>query len=191
MDLQRYFNPNTAIIDGATVTERRLEDMRGMFANETEYQRTLDAEGNVLIYSVQMVEMGDADGDLHYGTGMIMPGHIGNEYFMTKGHLHRWREAAEIYVGLRGNGMMLLEDEASGESKLLPLAPKSIVYVPGHTAHRTINTGREPLTYLGIFSARAGHDYGAIAERNFRNVVVDVTGRATMLPREEFLETIR
>ena len=46
----------------------------------------------------------------------------------------------------------------------MPLTPESAVYVPGHTAHRTINTGDMPLTYLGIYPARAGHDYGVIAD---------------------------
>ena len=42
---------------------------------------------------------------------------------MTKGHLHAWREAAEFYIGLSGEGVMLLEDEASGESRMVSLRP--------------------------------------------------------------------
>ena len=63
------------------------------------------------------------------------------------------------------------------------LQPNSVVYVPGHTAHRTMNTGDEPLVYLGVYPATAGHDYGVIARRNFRSIVVKRDGRPTMLPR--------
>jgi len=116
---------------------------------------------------------------------MLMPGRIGREYFLTKGHLHEWREAAEVYVGLRGEGLMLLEDEETGRSRLLQLGAGRAVYVPGHTAHRTINSGTLPLLYLGIYPAAAGHDYGAIAERNFRKVVVEQDGQPVLLDRTE------
>ena len=116
--------------------------------------------------------------------GLIMPGKIGREYFMTKGHLHAWRPAAEFYFGLSGDGVMLLEDELTGESRLVPLRPHHAVYVPGHTAHRTINTGHAPLTYLGVYPAKAGHDYGAIAKRNFRCVVIERDGQPALIERD-------
>jgi glucose-6-phosphate isomerase len=31
--------------------------------------------------------------------GVLMPGKVGAEYFMTKGHIHAWRPAAEVYLG--------------------------------------------------------------------------------------------
>ena len=102
---------------------------------------------------------------------------------MTKGHLHEAREAAEVYIGLSGQGVMLLEDEKTGESRMEPLGRGRIVYVPGWTAHRTLNTGKEPLTYFGIYPANAGHDYGAIAERNFLKTVVEENGRPVMKDR--------
>ncbi|MEZ4638826.1 MAG: glucose-6-phosphate isomerase family protein [Caldilineaceae bacterium] len=117
----------------------------------------------------------DGEGALHYAIGNLLPGRAGQEYFMTKGHFHAWRAAAEYYIGLSGEGVMLLESEDGEESRLLPLTANAAVYVPGHIAHRTINTGDEPLVYLGIYPAQAGHDYGAIAERNFRHVVVRST----------------
>ena len=116
---------------------------------------------------------------------MAVPGRIGNEYFLTKGHLHSWREAAEIYIGLTGEGMMLLEDEASGDSRMAPLTANQVVYVPGRTAHRTVNTGTVPLTYIGVYPAAAGHDYGAIAERNFRCVVVERNGAPALVERRK------
>ena len=176
------FDPVSGVIAGAPVVERRLGDLRGCFADVAAYEAAL-ALDNPLLYRVASVEPGHGAGDLHYGVGLLMPGKIGDEYFLTKGHLHSWREAAEFYIGLTGEGVMLLEDEASGESRMVPLLPNQVVYVPGHTAHRTMNTGRVPLTYIGVYPAKAGHDYGAIAERNFRCVVVERDGRPVMIQR--------
>jgi glucose-6-phosphate isomerase len=170
-------------IEGSPVTRRHLSDLKGVFADGLAYERQL-AAGDALVYSVSSVEMAQGEGQLHYGLGTLMPGRIGREYYMTKGHYHSWRPAAEVYIGLQGEGCMLLEDDA--ESRLLPLQERTVVYVPGHTAHRTINTGDGPLIYLGVYPAAAGHDYGAIAERNFRKVVVEREGRPVMLDRAGF-----
>jgi len=181
--LSRY-NPATGELAGAKATERHLADLRGCFADATAYAAAL-AAGNPLLYRVASVEPAAGEGDLHYGVGCLMPGKIGDEYHLTKGHLHSWRPAAEFYFGLSGEGVMLLEDEATGESRLAPLRPHQAVYVPGHTAHRTMNTGNAPLTYLGVYPARAGHDYGVIAQRNFRCVVVERNGQPVMLERSQ------
>ena len=176
------FNPNAGTLAGARRVERRLSDLKGVFLDESAYALAC-AEGDPLVYSVEAIKPGTGDGDLHYGVGLIHPGRIGQEYFMTKGHLHRWREAAELYVGLSGKGVMLLEDEATGESRMLPLEAGIAVYVPGHTGHRTANVGDKPLSYIGVFPARAGHDYGAYAVRNFRFAIVDDGGEPRMIRR--------
>ena len=172
-------------LEGATTTKRYLGDLRGCFADGRAYAVAL-THGNPLLYTVASVEPAPGDGPLHYGLGMLMPGRVGREYFMTRGHYHAWRAAAEGYVGLRGEGFLLLEDEQSGESRLLPLGADRIVYVPGHTAHRTVNTGDEPLVYLGVYPAAAGHDYAAIARRNFLKVVVERDGKPALLDRKDF-----
>lgn len=178
------FDATSGEIVGQPLTVRHLEDLRGCFADVGAYDSMLSVE-NSLLYTVASFEPADGKGDLHYGVGKLMPGKVGDEYFMTKGHLHAWRDAAEIYFGLSGNGEMLLEDEATGECQLAPLKPGQAVYVPGHVAHRTVNTGLTPLTYVGVYPARAGHDYAAIADNNFRCVVVERSGVAAMIPRNE------
>ncbi len=177
------FDPLTGVIDGEPTVKRHLRDLRDCFADSASYDAAL-AAGDPLIYSVASVEPANGAGDLQYGLGRLMPGCIGNEYFMTKGHLHSWREAGEFYFGLSGEGVMLLENEKTGESRMVSLRPHQAVYVPGLTAHRTINVGTTPLTYLGVFPAKAGHDYSAMAERNFRCVVVERNGEPVMLERK-------
>lgn len=170
---------------GATLTRRHLADLKGLFVDTVAYAQTL-ASGDPQIYSVAAVEPAQGEGQLYYGLGVLMPGKIGREYYFTKGHYHAWRPAAEVYVGLRGKGLMLMEGE-SGESRLMNLETDSVVYVPGHTAHRTINTSSVPLVYLGIYPAAAGHDYAAVAGGNFRNVVLEQNGRPVMLKRSELV----
>jgi glucose-6-phosphate isomerase len=177
------FNPATGQIAGAPLVQRHLHDLRGCFADAAAFAGAA-AAGNPLVYSVASVEPASGAGDLHYGVGCLLPGKIGDEYYLTKGHLHSWREAAEVYLGLAGEGVMLLEDESSGESRMVPLRPHGVVYVPGHTAHRTVNVGQTPLTYLGVYPAKAGHDYSTIANTNFRCVVVERNGKPTMIERK-------
>jgi glucose-6-phosphate isomerase len=180
--LSRTYAPHAGAVEGAPVATRRLSDLAGVFADSAAYQAAC-AAGDPIIYTVASVEPADGDGQLHYGLGTLMPGMIGDEYYCTRGHLHAWRPAAEVYIGLSGVGAMLLEDERSGESWLEPLDADRIVYVPGFTAHRTVNTGDVPLVYLGIYPAAAGHDYAAIAARNFRALVVARDGRPTLVQR--------
>lgn len=155
------FQPTESELAGHPAAKRRLSQLGNLFANPEAFAQTLAAQDDPLVYSVSSVAPAEGDGQLHYGLGKIMPGKVGQEYFMTRGHYHEWREAAEIYIGLSGTGYMLLETEDSDDGQLIPLLPNSIVYVPGYTAHRTINTGDIPLTYLGIYPAKAGHDYGS------------------------------
>jgi glucose-6-phosphate isomerase len=183
------FDPNTGALDGASYVERRLSDLRGCFADTQAYDDAL-AQGDPVVYRFGSLEPALGDGQLNYAIGTLMPGRVGAEYYLTKGHLHAWRPAAEVYLGLQGEGMMLLEDEATGATRAVPLVAHSAVYVPGHTAHRTINTGAVPLTYIGVYPAAAGHDYGAIAARNFASVVVSVAGQPTVIDRETFLESL-
>ncbi|GAB5535562.1 MAG: glucose-6-phosphate isomerase [Rubricoccaceae bacterium] len=187
--LRSSYDPATGVLHGAEVLERRLSDLRGTFADTAAYEQAL-VESDPVVYRVSSVTPAEGDGQLHYGIGTLMPGRVGDEFYMTKGHFHTWRPAAEFYFGLSGHGAMLLEDEATGESRTVELAANSAVYVPGHTAHRTINTGDEPLIYIGVYPAQAGHDYGVIAERNFRQLVVATDSGPKVLGRADYLSTL-
>lgn len=181
-DLLAQIDIERGTVGGGKLIKRHLSDLRGCYRDPAAFNAVL-ATSNPLVYSVSGVEPAMGAGDLHYGLGVIHPGMVGDEYFLTKGHLHTWREAAEVYIGLAGEGAMLLEDEGTGASRLLPLAANGVVYVPGHTAHRTMNTGDVPLVYVGVYPARAGHDYGALAEKNFRHVVVKRNGTPYLMER--------
>ena len=167
-----------------TTQQRYLADLQGVFVDELAYQQAL-AVSNSLMYEVASIEPASGPGDLAYGLARIMPGQVGQEFYLTKGHLHSWREAAEFYLGLAGEGVMLLEHE-SGDCRVVPLTPNSAIYVPGYTAHRTVNTGSEILSYLGVYPAQAGHDYAAIQQTNFRQVVLAQTHGYQVIQRTDY-----
>ena len=123
-------------------------------------------------------------GGFHHGFGVMSRGRIGREYFMPKDHLHAWRQTAALYVGLSGNRVIHLEDDGAGENFMVPLATGCTVCVPGHTGHRTANVGDAPLSYFGVYPARAGHDHGIYESRNFRCAVVEEARAPRMIGKD-------
>src|SRR5690242_20530264 len=97
-DLFARFSSAEGVIEGHSATVRLLSDLRGCFWDAQAYELALEC-GNPVVYTVASVEPAAGDGQLHYGLGLIMPGKIGDEYYLTKGHLHSWRDAAEVYIG--------------------------------------------------------------------------------------------
>jgi glucose-6-phosphate isomerase len=54
--------------------------------------------------------------------------------------------------------------------------------VPGRWAHRSINiSATEPFVMFFAFPGHAGHDYGTIATKGFRKLMVDKGGVPTMV----------
>ena len=178
------FSLDSAKLGQGPLTQRRLKDLDRCFSDQQAYRQAC-AESNPLVYEVGAFEPGQGEGQLHAGLGILYPGKIGDEYFMTKGHCHAKRSAAEFYIGLSGEGYMLLEDEKSGASRTVALCKHSLVYVPGYTAHRTVNTGKSPLVYIGVYPADAGHDYTAIARRNFRKILIERNGVPMLIDRPQ------
>ena len=162
--------------------------MQGDFLEVLAYEQAL-SKSDPVIYQRSLIAPGAGAGDLHYGVAKLLPGRIGPEYFFTKGHLHAWRPASEVYLCLRGEGRILLEDEQTGEGRMLPFGRGCVVYVPGGTAHRTVNVGDDELIYFGVYPAGAGHDCGLLAERNFRHVIIEQAGAPVLRERREFLES--
>jgi glucose-6-phosphate isomerase len=175
------------LIEGRQTSQRWLSELVDVFASSVAYENALQS-GDKLVYSVTTIEPAVGEGQLHYGLGVVLPGKVGDEYFLTRGHLHAFRAAAEVYICLRGIGLMLLEDERSGECRSIRMAPESAVYVPGYNAHRTVNTGNEPLVYWGVYPHNAGHDYQTIQQRNFKQVVVCIETEPVVIDRSEYLK---
>lgn len=137
----------------------RLHQLEGVFADTLAFQQ---CDPERCVYDVEMFDSPAADGALFVGVTHLYPGKVGNEYFMTRGHFHQRREQGEVYFGLRGSGVLLLQNE-QGDARLEKVTPGSVHIIPGFTAHRLINTGAETLSVLAVWPCSAGHDYAALS----------------------------
>jgi glucose-6-phosphate isomerase len=106
------------------------------------------------------------EGGLFLGNSTVFPGMIGDEYFMTRGHFHAKRDRAEFYSTASGTGMLVMMDELR-RATVQEMSAGSTHYIPGRVAHRVVNTGAVPLTFLACWPSDAGYDYAAIEEQGF------------------------
>src|SRR5690606_15313261 len=116
-----------------------------------------------LVYWVDDHRYQEGPGALIVGTSTLLPGRIGDEFAVTRGHLHAIPDRAELYHCLSGRGVMLLET-VDGQSEAIELTPGRAVNVPGHWIHRSVNVGDEPFVTLFCYAADAGQDYELIAD---------------------------
>jgi len=142
--------------------KRRASDMRGYYQDAA----ALERKGDPLHYEVFEHPVPEAPGHLMYCISKLYPGTVGQECFMTKGHYHTISETAEIYLCLRGEGQMVMKT-AAGRFDATPMRRGMMVYVPPHWAHRSVNTGNEPLVSFCVYPGEAGHNYGDVATEGF------------------------
>lgn len=141
---------------------KRLGDMAGVYRDEEAYAEQLAARGaDAVVYTVQEHRNVTDDGALIVGTSTLLPGRVGEEFAVTRGHLHARPNRAELYHCLSGRGVMLLET-VDGRTEAVPLVAGEAVHVPGHWVHRSVNTGGEPFVTLFCYPADSGQDYELI-----------------------------
>jgi glucose-6-phosphate isomerase len=171
-----------ALAGATSAYEKRLGDMAGVYRDDAAYQRALVENGpDLLVYRVEEHRNAEGAGALIIGTSTLQPGRYGDEFAVTRGHLHARADRAELYYCLSGTGVMLLET-LDGRSEALPLHPGEAVHVPGHWVHRSVNVGDEPFVTLFCYGADAGQDYELIRRAGgMRSLVVadDVAGWST------------
>ncbi|MGH2427806.1 MAG: glucose-6-phosphate isomerase family protein [Candidatus Limnocylindria bacterium] len=163
-----------AIAVDAVIEDRRAADLHGYFLDDA------DAEQDRVIYRVYAVPVPEANNELQCSTTVIEPGRIGREYHMTKGHFHAHRDRSEVYLGLAGDGLLILATE-DGRHRVEPIRRGTLFYVPGGWAHRSVNTGDEPLVFFSVYVGDAGHDYVAVVERGFPVRVMEGDDGAPMI----------
>lgn len=173
------FDLNNGLSKHADTTKRYLSQMKNMYQDQEAVEEILKHE-DPLIYEFYELGCPERAGDLAFGTTMIHPGKIGNEYYMTKGHFHQIVDTAEVYYTLKGEGYMMLEN-LDGDWRVERMEKGKALYVPRGYAHRTINTGDEVLTAFYVFDADAGHDYGPIETKGYRHIVCEINGEVTVL----------
>ena len=160
--------------------QRRVSNMASQFADEAAAKALVEG-GDPLLYEFYGLDLPEDDsGVLQFGTTILYPGKVGQEYYMTKGHFHTILDTSEIYYTLSGQGMMLMETP-EGEVECKELKAGDALYVPGRWAHRSIKTGSEPLVLSLFYRADAGHDYGTIEEKGYRKLVLEQDGKPVLV----------
>ncbi|TYR79573.1 glucose-6-phosphate isomerase [Priestia megaterium] len=176
METGVLYNPQSGKVSGKNVSKssRQLKHMEGYY-EDTEAFRSMDPETPVYEVLMHAQEEGN-EGGLLFGTSYLFPGKVGNEYFMTKGHFHEIKNRAEYYWGIQGEGALVLMDE-KGEAKVEKVTQGSLHYIPGHIAHRLVNTSDSMLVVGACWPSDAGHDYGTIEENGFSVRVKEEDGK--------------
>jgi glucose-6-phosphate isomerase len=86
----------------------------------------------------------------------------------------------EVYYTQSGTGILLLESR-NGETRTVEMKPGVCAFIPPDWAHRSINTGTEPLVFVWVCNPLAGHDYGEILKRGMRKRVMKIEGGVKMI----------
>lgn len=164
--------------------ERYLSDMRDYFIDRQAVEEILSSGRNPLIYVVYEISR-ELRGELNVGCTVIYPGKIGDEYHFTKGHFHSNVMAGEVYIGVSGEGLILMQDK-NGAFNVGEIETGTIVYVPPGFAHRAVNTGKTELVFLAIYPSDTGHDYETIMRTGFAKIVVERGGRPTLIDNPNY-----
>jgi glucose-6-phosphate isomerase len=162
------------------VTQRTLGDLDGLFLDPVPAERAEE-----LAYTVSEIPAPVSASNLLSSVTVLRPGLVGREFHMTKGHYHEVRDRAEIYVTLRGEGLLVMGTE-DGRHQVDPMGRGTVNYVAGGWAHRSVNIGDEPLVFYAVYVADAGYDYGTIEEEGFPVVVVTGDGGPVVVPNPRY-----
>ncbi len=152
----------TGTLVGATGRyTKKFGDLAGLYADHAAYDLMAGSRANNIVYEVTEFRPNDTPGDLIFGITRMVPGKVGQEFFMTRGHIHATASRPEIYYGQRGRGVMLMESPA-GETRAIVIEPHAICYVPPYWIHRSVNIGPDDLVMMFTYPADSGQDYGII-----------------------------
>jgi glucose-6-phosphate isomerase len=151
-----------------------LPRLAGVYNDTEDFERQLDERGTAeLVYTVDVHSYDSGPGSLTIGTSTLLPGKVGDEFAVTRGHLHALADRAELYYCLAGRGVMLM-DTLEGETRAIELTPGVAAHVPGRWIHRSVNVGDEPFVTLFCYNGDAGQNYEVIADAGgMKTLVVD------------------
>ena len=139
-----------------------IADLGGIYLDEEAFRQEVGKDPARIVYTVFESRPEQARGDLIFGTTFMEPGRIGDEFYVTRGHIHATANRPETYYGERGHGLLQMESP-EGETVVLEIRPRVLVYVPPYWLHRSVNVGREPLVMSFCYPSDAGQDYEVIA----------------------------
>ena len=152
-----------AMSDATGAYQKRFRDLAGLYADEAAFSAMQETWNDTVVYEVSEFRPNERSGDLIFGITRMLPGKVGEEYFVTRGHIHKQSDRPEIYYGQKGRGLMLLESP-EGEVRVVPIDAQTVCYVPPYWIHRSVNIGDDELVMLFCYPADSGQDYDCIAK---------------------------
>lgn len=169
-------DPRAGTMSGGTGRyEKRWSELRGLYQDEAALERRVAETGDAAAYWVEDFRPSDRGGDLIFGVSTLLPGLVGEEFAMTRGHIHARSDRPEIYYCQSGHGVMLMELE-DGTIETAEMRPQGIVYVAPHWIHRSVNVGTDKLVTVFCYPADAGQDYEVIARAGGMRVLITPDG---------------
>jgi glucose-6-phosphate isomerase len=137
-----------------------------------------------VLYQTQMYAAAPdgTEGVVLWGNTTLMPGRVGDEFHMTRGHRHLKATHGELCVTVSGKGALLLMD-GERNTRMEQMTSGSTHWIDGKLAHRTVNTGGEPLVFLCAWPADCGHDYDEIAKQGFSSMLVFIGGGPRLIAK--------
>ncbi len=164
--------------------DRKLSDLQMMFHDKQAISGIL-AGADPLIYEIWYHPFETSKSDMALGVTRLLPGVIGAEYHMTKGHIHERDDQPEIYFCVRGQGYLLLQT-LDGEFRAEAWSAGTISHIPPMWAHRVVNTGDDMLVFVASYHLSAGHDYAPIIEKGFRKLVLQSDAGPTLVDSQRW-----
>ncbi|HEV7246931.1 MAG TPA: glucose-6-phosphate isomerase [Shinella sp.] len=152
-----------AMSDATGDYQKRFRDLEGLYADADAFSAMQAGWSDTVVYEVSEFRPNERSGDLIFGVTRMLPGKVGDEYFVTRGHIHRQADRPEIYYGQKGRGLMLMESP-EGEIRIVEIDAQTVCYVPPYWIHRSVNVGDEELVMLFCYPADSGQDYDCIAK---------------------------
>ena len=166
----------------------KLSVLREFFNDREAVDQILSSGVDLIIYEYFEHSQPEVEGHINFGVTTVYPGKVGKEYHLTRGHYHAKENAAELYIGLTGEGIMIMQTK-DGQVVNLPIRPGDVVYVPPFWAHRTVNIGKEKLSFFFAYPSDAGHDYEVIRQKGFAKLVVEEEGQPKVVDNPKFIKS--
>jgi glucose-6-phosphate isomerase len=161
------------LTNGTGRYQKRFADLAGLYADSAAFDAMRSEWNDRIVYEVSEFRPREAAGDLIFGVTRMSPGKVGDEFFMTRGHIHRRVDRPEIYYGQGGRGLMLMESP-EGDVRLMPVGERTVCYVPPFWIHRSVNVSSNDLVMLFCYPADSGQDYEIIEKSGgMRSRIVD------------------
>lgn len=176
-----FLNLQTAQLNGeAVTTSRRTVADLAPYWHDQEALAQIDP-GTPLYETQAWYPVPDGiEGAVLIGNTTLHPGQVGDEYFMTRGHWHLKPTHGELCITVSGQGAILLMDKERN-TWTEPMSPGSTHWISGEHAHRTVNTGTDPLVFLCAWPADCGHDYESIRKEGFSKRLANVADKARLI----------